>query len=171
MNSTKWFDRVFDFQQESQDFPIICQRLKEAPQQLRRLVSGLNIEQLRFQPGGKWSVAEHCGHLLVLEPLWKTRIVDIMQEQAVLTAADLENKATFDAGFNEWAIDAILTDFERERQLTLQQLDRLTSNDLLKQSMHPRIKKPMRIVDHMYFVAEHDAHHLASIREIIAAGF
>jgi uncharacterized damage-inducible protein DinB len=168
MNSTKWFDRVFDFQQESQELPAIYQRLKETPQQIRRLVTGLTTEQLRYQSGGKWSVAEHCGHLLALEPLWRTRITDIIQEQPVLRAADLENRATFEARFNEWDIDKVLTDFERERQITLQQLDSLSSSDLLKQSMHPRIKKPMHIVDHVYFVAEHDAHHIARINEMLS---
>jgi hypothetical protein len=29
--------------------------------------------------------------------------------------------------------------------------------------LHPRLKKPMRLVDHLYFAAEHDDHHLAWI--------
>ena len=34
--------------------------------------------------------------------------------------------------------------------------------------LHPRLKQPMRLVDHLYFVAEHDDHHLAKIWEMIA---
>lgn len=33
--------------------------------------------------------------------------------------------------------------------------------------LHPRLKKPMRLVDHLYFVAEHDDHHLAFIWELL----
>jgi hypothetical protein len=33
---------------------------------------------------------------------------------------------------------------------------------------HPRLKTPMRLVDHLYFVAEHDDHHLARIRELLS---
>jgi hypothetical protein len=29
--------------------------------------------------------------------------------------------------------------------------------------LHPRLKQPMRLVDHLYFVAEHDDHPLAFI--------
>jgi hypothetical protein len=36
--------------------------------------------------------------------------------------------------------------------------------------LHPRLKQPMRLVDHLYFVAEHDDHHLATIREMMEAG-
>jgi hypothetical protein len=32
---------------------------------------------------------------------------------------------------------------------------------------HPRLKTPMRLVDHFYFVAEHDDHHLARIWELL----
>jgi hypothetical protein len=32
---------------------------------------------------------------------------------------------------------------------------------------HPRLKTPMRLVDHLYFVAEHDDHHLARIWELV----
>jgi hypothetical protein len=35
--------------------------------------------------------------------------------------------------------------------------------------LHPRLKQPMRLVDHLYFVAEHDDHHLARIWEMIEA--
>jgi len=33
--------------------------------------------------------------------------------------------------------------------------------------LHPRLQKPMRVVDHLFFVAEHDDHHLAKIWELI----
>jgi ACS family tartrate transporter-like MFS transporter len=34
----------------------------------------------------------------------------------------------------------------------------------------PRTSEPMRLVNHLYFVAEHDDHHLATISEIVDAG-
>jgi hypothetical protein len=33
--------------------------------------------------------------------------------------------------------------------------------------LHPRLKEPMRLVDHLFFVAEHDDHHLAWIWKLI----
>ena len=35
--------------------------------------------------------------------------------------------------------------------------------------LHPRLKKPMRLVGRLYFAAEHDDHHLAWIWELIDA--
>ena len=34
--------------------------------------------------------------------------------------------------------------------------------------LHPRLKQPMRLVDHLFFAAEHDDHHLAVIWELLA---
>ncbi|HEX2683603.1 MAG TPA: DinB family protein, partial [Ferruginibacter sp.] len=132
MNNAKWFDRKFDFQNESQDIPVIYQRLKETPPQLRKHVSSLSSEQLRYKPGGKWSVIEHCGHLFILEQLWQTRIIDIIRGQPILTAADLDNRATTEGRFNTMNIDNVLNDFENARKITLRQLDLLSPNDLVK---------------------------------------
>jgi hypothetical protein len=33
---------------------------------------------------------------------------------------------------------------------------------------HPRLKTPMRLIDHLYFVAEHDDHHHARIWELVS---
>jgi hypothetical protein len=35
--------------------------------------------------------------------------------------------------------------------------------------VHPRLGTPMRLVDMMFFVAEHDDHHLATITELARA--
>jgi hypothetical protein len=35
--------------------------------------------------------------------------------------------------------------------------------------LHPRLKQTMRLVDHLYFVAEHDDHHLAHILELVGS--
>jgi len=34
-------------------------------------------------------------------------------------------------------------------------------------SVHPRLQQPMRLVDSLYFVAEHDDHHIAKISGLL----
>lgn len=49
-------------------------------------------------------------------------------------------------------------------------LDRLVEMDaslFARAILHPRLKMPIRLVDHLYFVAEHDDHHLARIWELV----
>jgi hypothetical protein len=33
-------------------------------------------------------------------------------------------------------------------------------------SFHPRLQKPMRVVDMLFFAVEHDEHHVARVREL-----
>ena len=43
----------------------------------------------------------------------------------------------------------------------------LAAADLERAARHPRLGTPMRVVDLAYFVAEHDDHHLARLRELL----
>jgi hypothetical protein len=60
-----------------------------------------------------------------------------------------------------------LQGFREQRQIFVNNLIGLNDEELLKSSLRPRLKTPMKIIDLAYFVAEHDDHHLASVREIL----
>jgi hypothetical protein len=46
-------------------------------------------------------------------------------------------------------------------------VDELDASLFARAIPHLRMKTPIRLVDHLYFVAEHDDHHLARIWEIV----
>jgi hypothetical protein len=95
------------------------------------------------------------------------RVDDYLAGVAELTTADLSNRKTHEAGHNTRRVEDILAEFRAAR---VQLVDRLGGfeADLFARSIpHPRLKKPFRLVDHLYFVAEHDDHHLARIWELI----
>ncbi|HYE55209.1 MAG TPA: DinB family protein [Chitinophagaceae bacterium] len=165
MDTKKWFNRQFDFNTTS-DLAAICKRLEETPAQLQNVCRHIADTTLEHKPGNTWSVKEHIGHLSLLEPLWRTRFEDISQGKAQLTPADLENRATSAAGFNNYSISTLLEAFKKERALTLTMLERMNADDLRKTSLHPRLQQQMRIADLAYFVAEHDAHHLERILQL-----
>ncbi|MEO3405610.1 DinB family protein [Mucilaginibacter sp. CAU 1740] len=118
---------------------------------------------------GKWSVKEHIGHLADLEPLWQGRLDDIINGSTELRATDLQNTKTDLAGHNDRPLEELLANFLGLRQNTIRLLDSLSPDDLLKSALHPRLKTPMRVTDHLLFVAEHDEHHLASIDTLIGS--
>ncbi len=89
-----------------------------------------------------------------------------MNDKEVLTPADLENKKTDLANHNEKDIDDLLESFLKVRSETLTSLSSLSTNDIRKSALHPRLKTPMRIIDLFLFVAEHDDHHLATISSL-----
>ncbi len=91
---------------------------------------------------------------------------DIEVRNPQLTAADLTNRATMEAGFNQFALEVLLDRFLAERRTTIALLDTLNMGDESRTSLHPRLQQPMRMIDHAYFVAEHDDHHIERIHEI-----
>lgn len=167
MNTSKWFDRKFDFSFGIDEYPAIYKRLQQAPDMLAAILPNTPDHILSHQPNSKWSVKEHVGHLSILEPLWRARMHDIIEKKPGLTPTDLNNNATAEAGFNKYSIAALLRNFIEERRKTLSLLDSIIIADHTHTSMHPRMHQPMRMIDILYFTAEHDDHHMAVIRELI----
>jgi uncharacterized damage-inducible protein DinB len=162
-----WFERKFDFSFPVEQYPNLCIRLWGTPPRLEELLRGCSQDRLLKKPEDKWSAQEHAGHLLDLESLWMARVDDFLAGRDTLTVADLRNRKTDDANHNAHPLESILVDFRKAR---LHLVDRVADfqPDLFARSMlHPRLKQPMRLVDHLYFVAEHDDHHLAKIWELI----
>lgn len=167
MKITKWFDRRFDFHFGMEAFPDLLERLEKISDKLREIISGIPEQELNYKPDGKWSVKEHIGHLWILEPLWQKRFAEIKDNKTEMSPADLNNTATDEALFNQYEIEKILSDFQQERQNTIQLLENFKGEDFQHSLYHPRLKQPMRIIDLMYFVAEHDEHHLESVIQIL----
>jgi len=145
--------------------PAIIERLAGTPARVEELTSGLDDQLLTMKPGDKWSIKEEIGHLSDLEPLWSGRLDDFINPE--LAAADLTNRKTREANHNETSFSTLLGNFRQERGRLVAKLMSLDEDHLLHTALHPRLKTPMRVIDLAYFVAEHDDHHLASIREII----
>ena len=146
----------------------LCVRLRGTPVRLEEMVRGVTRDMMiPARPGDKWSAQEHTGHLLDLESLWMARVDAFYADGDTLTVADLSNRRTHEANHNARPLDDILADFRAARLRLVDRVGKFQP-DLSRRSMlHPRLKQPMRLVDHLFFVAEHDDHHLARIWEMI----
>ncbi len=167
MTVQPWFERKFDFTFPAEHYPNICIRLRGTPARLEEMLRGVSHEVLVRKPGDKWSAQEHAGHLLDLEPLWMERVGDFLTGGDVLTVADLSNRKTHEANHNARQLKEILAGFRAARLLLVKRVGEIQPPLFVRPMMHPRLKQPMRLVDHLYFVAEHDDHHLARIWEMI----
>lgn len=167
LKTPAWFERRFDFSFPVELFPNLLIRLRGTPARLEEFTRDLDPELLVARPKGdngeKWSAQEHAGHLVDLEALWIARTGDFLEGRATLTPADLKNRKTHQARHNERSIAEILAQFRLERLAWLDRLKNLSLPALSRSLLHPRLQQPMRLVDHLYFVAEHDDHHLAQI--------
>jgi uncharacterized damage-inducible protein DinB len=166
-----WFERKFEFSFPVELYPNLSVRLRGAPVRLEEIVRGCPRELLvrRPQPD-KWSAQEHAGHLLDLESLWMNRVDDYLTGRSELTVADLSNRKTHEANHNARPLADILADFRTARLSLVDRVGELRPEMFARAMIHPRLKTPMRLVDHLYFAAEHDDHHLARIWELISEG-
>ena len=106
-------------------------------------------------------------NLIDLDELDHTRLDEFIAGAPQLSAADMSNRRTYDAGYNDVAANTILDYFRARRAELVERLEELSDAEIERTAVHPRLQKPMRLVDWAYFVAEHDDHHLARIRELI----
>jgi uncharacterized damage-inducible protein DinB len=152
-------------------FPNILERLRGTPARLEDRLLNLSPEVLTHKEGDAWSIQEHAGHLLDLGTLDLGRLDDFEARVEMLRPADMENRKTYEAEHNNRDIRKILAEFRKERGAFVQRLESYDDTSIARESLHPRLKQPMRVVDLAFFIAEHDDHHLARITEILKRSF
>ena len=165
-NRIKWTDRRFSFDFAAGIYPEIIERVRGTPARLEDLVSGLAPETLTAQTGGRWSIQENAGHLLDLESLVSQRVDEYVAGSEALHAADMSNRKTYEARHNDVPMNSILTTFRAARQELVARLERLDGDLFACRALHPRLNVQMRLVDMLFFQAEHDDYHLAKISEL-----
>lgn len=163
---TPWIQRTFPRIEDNGLLPGLLERLMGTPVRLREKVRSL-AEGKDLAHGTRWSLKKEIGHLSDLEPLHIRRVDEIIRGVAVMEPADMTNRRTEEAGHDAKTISELVTDFERVRKQLVDALMAATPDDLLKQSLHPRLQQPMRLVDIAYFTAEHDDHHLVRISALL----
>ena len=159
----KWISRSFDVLNPNLSFRGILERLKGTPWRLKGILEAIPRDQYTIRLDDFWSIQENVGHLLDLESLWLQRTRDFIDGKPQLTPAVLSNPQTESANYNTRDIDDIISAFTGHRLVLVNAFEFLRKNGENLQSLHPRLKTPMRPVDLAYFIAEHDDHHLATI--------
>ena len=166
VDRTEWIKRQFSFELPLGMYGNVVERVRGTPARLEDLTRGLPPEILTRRDGDKWSIQEQAGHLLDLEGLGMDRLDDFEAGRDVLVAADMENRKTHEANHNTNTIENILAAFREERMAFVQRLDAYDEAFVKRTALHPRIKVKIRVIDLVFFVAEHDDHHLARISEL-----
>lgn len=166
MKHIKWVDRVFRFDFPVELLPNILERLQGTPARINEITATLTENQMQYKPDSRWSIKEHIGHLCDLETVHEKRIDDFLEGKPVLSAADMSNAATYHANYNAVALEQLLLNFAAGRTQFISRVEALADEKQRFASVHPRLKQAMRPVDLCYFVAEHDDHHLLSMRMI-----
>lgn len=170
ITQTPWTERKFEFNFPIGLFPVIIERLRGTLLQLEAIVKNIPDEELSKKADGKWSVKEVVGHLYDVEELWDGRIDDFLDRKETLRAADMSNAKTTGAGHNAIPIEKLCQQFFIARNKLIERVQDFDEMTAGLTAMHPRLQKPMRLVDSLFFVAEHDDHELTKIRRLLGKG-
>ncbi|HEY6102363.1 MAG TPA: DinB family protein [bacterium] len=162
-----WFERQFPTGLRADLFPVIVERLRGTPARLEERLTALPATILTHRSGSTWSAQENAGHLEDLEPLWLARVEDLLARKPEMTPADLSNRRTHEANHNAAPLRTIFTGFREARSGLVGKLEAVDDAALAFTAPHPRLRVPMNLVDHAFFVAEHDDYHLARITELL----
>ena len=163
----KWTERRFDFGFPVGLYPELIERMRGTPARLEDRLQEISSDVLTRRDGERWSMQENAGHLLDLESLVMQRLDEYAASAKTLHAADMSNRKTYEAGHNEMPIRVILGSFREQRQNVVERLDGFDSAMFSRTALHPRLGVPMRLVDMIFFQAEHDDYHLARISELV----
>ncbi len=162
----KWTQRRFPFGFPVDVYPELMERLRGTPARVEDRLRSFPVALLTRRDAEAWSIQENAGHLVDTEALFIGRLDDYDAGIVTLRAADMTNRKTFDARHNDQPVASILQALRRERGALVARLERLTPDQFARTAQHPRLKKPMRVVDMMFFHAEHDDYHLARMTEL-----
>ena len=166
-NDVIWFKREFEFIQPVELFPTVVERLRGVPARLEEKLKGLSSDILTYRDGDGWSIQQQLGHLILVDTLWDYRITDYLEGKDTLYAADLANTRTHQTDHHAVPIGDLLSSFRKSRESLVGRFDKLTIKEAGLTAHHPRLNKPMRMIDHAFFAAEHDDHHLSRMTDLI----
>lgn len=142
------------------------ERLKGTPFRLSKTISGIDDRLGSMEIDGKWSIKKEIGHLIDLEPLWFGRVEDLKNGLSTLREADLTNQKTHEADHDKRDLKALISEFTDLRANLTKTIGDMSTDEIERSALHPRLQTPMHVVDLAYFVAEHDDHHLSQITQL-----
>lgn len=163
-----WIGRSFTFGLDVGAFPMVLERLRGTPARAAALVDGLPEARLAARWEGVWSAKEQIGHLADLDDLDQARLDDFLARTPTLSAWDVSNPRTEEAEHAKRPIWIVLEQLKEKRDRLVARLDALAPEEIGLTAEHPRLHVSMRVIDWAQFVAEHDDHHLAHARWVLA---
>ena len=160
MQPLKWTERKFDFGFRKEYLPFMLERIKATPPRIEEMVKNISNEKLSAQINKQWSVKEHIGHLIDLEELHQARVGQFGEGLTELRPADMSNKKTYESNHNQQSLKELLSELKKTRAHFISSIEAIEENKLDHKALHPRLQKQITITDLIYFVGEHDNHHL-----------
>ena len=158
---TAWTERKFEFNFPIGVFPIIVERLRGTAIRLEAILRDATDKTLNQKMQDKWSVLEQVNHLCNCEEIWLGRVEDILTRKEIFERRTLKTEPQSED------IQVLLSNFSAARNKLIKLVKNLDEHTATLTINHPRLQRPIRLMDSLFSTAEHDDHHLAKIRELL----
>jgi hypothetical protein len=163
-----WSGRIIPVGTAPEQLPVLLERVLGTPARLRELLAGHSAEALRHSPAGRWCALAHLAHLLWVQQRMADRLEDFLAlrprlcdiDQSV-QEAEAERQVLRDPG-------DLLEEFRLERLWAARAIAAAGPPVHRHVARHPCGDRPMRTADMLLWIAEHDDHHLAIMRHLLA---
>ncbi len=156
---TLWAEMQFDWPTDISEKDTLLHHLATFPSQCSITLESIPHEKLNVRHDGKWSIQEHLGHLLDMDDLPSKRIIEILADKSVMTAADMDNRHTWDQNYNDHNIYEICERFIGRRRILVDLFKSVPEEKWLASANHERLNRQMSILDLAYFQGQHDHYH------------
>ncbi len=162
-----WSQRTFDYGRSLDELPVLLERVQGTTARLSNLFSRQPEEKLLHRADGKWSAIEHLGHLLTLQDRFYNRVDDFEHRRNRLCDINLRDQVPFLQRQRLRMLGDVLEEFRLKRLDFAQRVERFHRRSLEHAAYHPCQDRIMRPMDMLLWIAEHDDHHLASVRTLL----
>lgn len=149
------------------DLPLLVERILGTPARLASLCAHVPVERLALHRQGSWCAMEHIGHLMHLDEHMLERMEDFAARRPTLCAIDLKAREGRLAGQCVRALGDVLEELRLGRHELVARISALDPGALRHRALHPCKGRPMTVSDQVFFIAEHDDHHLAVLRSLL----
>lgn len=166
MRPTPWIERRMPLGQQTDQLPLLLERLHGTPERLRELMQDLPTDSLRTRAVAAWSMFDHAAHLLLVQQRFHVRVEEYRALCHRLSPLGFDDAYEWLRGQVVREPGDMIEEFRLERSAFIAEVRSLPEGILSHQAEHPCRGPGMRIADALYWLAEHDDHHLACIRAI-----
>ena len=172
-----WADKIVKRSYILADVTSLITRVNGAPARVEDALQSIEERYVRVRtpkkgasgearPALRWSPLDHAGHLLDVDELHSQRIKDFLNDVETLSVPTVGGIAE-DKHYNRHELAPILQRFRVGRSTLANVLYGLPEPAFTKESVYPKTGEKIRLLDYVEIIAEHDDHHLATIRELI----
>jgi hypothetical protein len=159
-----WSERRLPFGKGPIDIPFLLERMQGTPIRVAALFREHPVERLVLGANGKWSPLEGLAHLLHLDQRMQARVDDFEARRPALCRIDLEDQHMRIAAHRGQSPGDMIEEFKLTRALLVRRLRQLDGFALQHRATHPCMAIAYGPADMALWLAEHDDHHLLSMR-------